>query len=45
MFRADNRVVMTYVPALPPAEEAPGPLDSAVPEPSDAGGSDEEAAA
>ena len=45
VFRPDNRVVMTYIPALPPAEEAPGPLDSAVPEPGDAGGSDEEAAA
>jgi len=33
VFRADNRVVMTYVPALPPvdavpAEETPGPLDA-----------------
>ena len=28
VFRADNRLVMTYLPALPPAEEAPGPLDS-----------------
>jgi predicted Zn-dependent peptidase len=27
VFRADNRLVMTYLPALPPAEEVPGPLD------------------
>ena len=31
VFRADNRVVMTYVPALPPADEEPGPLDAVNP--------------
>ena len=44
VFRADNRVVMTYIPALPPTDEAPGPLDTALPEPGDAT-PDEEAAA
>jgi predicted Zn-dependent peptidase len=44
-FRADNRVVMTYVPALPPAEEAPGPLDAMMPADPDGEGTDEEAAA
>ena len=28
VFRDDNRVVLTYVPALPPADEEPGPLDA-----------------
>ena len=46
VFRADNRVVMTYLPALPPAEEAPGPLDRALPDRRrDADRADEEAAA
>jgi predicted Zn-dependent peptidase len=45
VFRADNRVVMTYVPALPPAEGIPGPLDTVVPGDADAERSDEEAAA
>ena len=46
VFRADNRVVMTYIPALPPADEAPGPLDPALPDGADdAERSDEETAA
>ena len=44
VFRADNRVVMTYVPALPPAEETPGPLDAMLPG-EGAGEGDEETAA
>jgi predicted Zn-dependent peptidase len=28
VFRAENRVVLTYLPALPPAEEVPGPIDA-----------------
>ena len=31
VFRADNRVVLTYLPALPPADEEPGPLDAVDP--------------
>ncbi len=27
IFRSNNRLIMTYLPALPPAEEFPGPLD------------------
>ena len=45
IFRADNRVVMTYLPALPPADEAPGPLDETVPGESDPDRAEEEAAA
>ena len=28
VFRVDNRVVLTYLPTLPPAEEVPGPVDA-----------------
>jgi len=45
VFRDDNRVVMTYVPALPPADEEPGPLDAVNPGGPDGEPSDEEAAA
>jgi hypothetical protein len=45
IFRADNRVVMTYLPALPPADEAPGPLDETVAGESDPDRAEEEAAA
>ncbi len=50
VFRADNRVIMTYVPALPPvdavpAEETPGPLDAEDGIDGDDGAVDEEAVA
>ena len=45
VFRADNRVVMTYLPALPPADEAPGPLDVTQPGQTDTDRAEEEAAA
>jgi predicted Zn-dependent peptidase len=45
MFRADNRVVMTYLPALPPADEAPGPLDETLPVQTDTERAEDEAAA
>jgi predicted Zn-dependent peptidase len=45
VFRADNRVVMIYVPALPPAEAIPGPLETIVPGDADGDRSEEEAAA
>ena len=44
VFRADNRLVMTYLPSLPPADEAPGPVDSVPGEPA-ADPTGEEAAA
>ncbi len=40
VFRPDNRVVLTYLPALPPAETGPGPLDA---EPADGTGEPDEA--
>ncbi len=45
VFRADNRVVMTYLPSLPPADEAPGPLDETLPGQTDPERAEEEAAA
>jgi predicted Zn-dependent peptidase len=43
VFRADNRAVLTYVPAKPPAEELPGPVDAEAGPVADEG-DDEEAA-
>ena len=36
VFRADNRVILTYLPAVPPAEEAIGPIDGGGSETEDA---------
>jgi predicted Zn-dependent peptidase len=36
VFRADNRVVLTYLPAAPTADEAPGPIDGGGAEAEDA---------
>ncbi len=43
VFRVENRVVLTYLPALPPAEEVPGPIDAEAAPGTDEG--DEEEAA
>jgi predicted Zn-dependent peptidase len=36
VFRADNRVVLTYLPAAPAADEAPGPIDGGAADAEDA---------